>query len=115
MAYSRSRSLRHLRILTCLLGLAVAIWFRPASAEDVNQIFGFDPDVQLTPTNTFHVGFWFNDPNDAAACGFTGFTPFNGEHHAGPLAMISLPNPDTGLGPLCLTPNTETDPISCNP
>jgi hypothetical protein len=220
MGYSRSRSLRHLRTLTCLLGLAVAVWFRPASAEDVahfplvpnppflnclaadaahppvaevtvvkgklndiltlhlrgvkpglafdlftvqrspfladgspdpdfaakfnrsfglawyqsdieaneegrasvrirtillNQIFGFDPDVQLTPTNTFHVGFWFNDPNDAAACGFTGFTPFNGEHHAGPLAMISLPNPDTGLGPLCLTPNTETDPISCNP
>ena len=26
--------------------------------------------VALTPTNTFHVGFWFNDPNDAAACGF---------------------------------------------
>jgi len=81
----------------------------------LNQIFGFDPDVQLAPTNTFHVGFWFNDPNDAADCGFTGFTPFNGEHHAGPLAMISLPNPDTGLGPLCLNPNTDTDPISCNP
>src|SRR5262249_52176887 len=64
----------------------------------LNQIFGFDPDVQLAPTNTFHVGFWFNDPNDAADCGFMGFTPFNGEHHAGPLAMISLPNPDTGLG-----------------
>ncbi len=64
------------------------------------EIFGFDPDVGLTPTNTFHVGFWFNNPADAAACGFTGTTPFNGEHNAGPLAMISLPDATTGLGPL---------------
>src|SRR5262249_50408816 len=51
------------------------------------QIFGFDPDVTLAPTNTFHVGFWFNDPNDAASCGFdvTHPTPFNGEHVAGPV------------------------------
>src|SRR5262249_29176331 len=56
----------------------------------VDQIFGFDPVVGLAPTNTFHVGFWFNAPKDAKDCGFTGFTPFNGEHHAGPLAMISL-------------------------
>ena len=81
----------------------------------VNQIFGFDPEVSLPPTNTFHVGFWFNNPADAANCGFTGFTPFNGEHHAGPLAMISLPNATTGLGPLCLSPNTSTHPATCNP
>jgi len=83
----------------------------------VDQIFGFDPDVNLTPTNTFHVGFWFNDPNDAAACGFdvNNPTPFNGEHRAGPLAMISLPDADTGLGPLCLNPDTSTTPAHCNP
>ena len=81
----------------------------------VNQIFGFDPKTGLAPTNTFHVGFWFNDPADAAACGFTGFTPFNGEHHAGPVAMISVPNATTGLGPLCLNPNTTTHPATCNP
>ena len=81
----------------------------------VNQIFGFDPAVALKPTNTFHVGFWFNEPADAAACGFTGFTPFNGEHHAGPVAMISTPNATTGLGPLCLSPNISTTPASCNP
>ncbi len=83
----------------------------------VNQIFGFDAGASppLPPTNTFHVGFWFNNPTDAAACGFTGFTPFNGEHHAGPLAMISLPNATTGLGPLCLSPNTATHPATCNP
>ena len=80
----------------------------------INQIFGFDPAVSLPPTNTFHVGFWFNNPNNATACGFTGFTPFNGEHHAGPLAMISLPSAN-GLGPLCLSPNTSTSPATCNP
>jgi hypothetical protein len=81
----------------------------------VNQIFGFDPAVSLPPTNTFHVGFWFNNPADATSCGFTGFTPFNGEHHAGPLAMISVPDAITGLGPLCLSPNTSTHPATCNP
>lgn len=72
----------------------------------LDQIFGFDPIAALPPTNTFHVGFWFNDPKDAAACGFdiTKPTPFNGEHSAGPLAMISVPNPDTGIGPLCTNP-----------
>ena len=78
----------------------------------VDQIFGFDPDVALPPTNTFHMGFWFNNPADAAPCGFAGSTPFNGEHHAGPLAFISRPNPATGLGPLCLNPNGSG---GCNP
>ncbi len=83
----------------------------------LDQIFGFDPDIKLPPTNTFHVGFWFNDPKDAALCGFdiTKPTPFNGEHHAGPLAMISLPDADTGLGPLCTKPDTSTNPPHCNP
>lgn len=83
----------------------------------LDQIFGFDPDVALLPTNTFHLGFWFNDPQDAVACGFDPSkpTPFNGEHKAGPLAMISVPDPVTHLGPLCTDPNTSTTPASCNP
>ena len=83
----------------------------------LDQIFGFDPDVLLPPTNTFHVGFWFNNPQDAVACGFdpTKPTPFNGEHKAGPLAMISLPDAQSGLGPLCTDPNDSTKPATCNP
>lgn len=83
----------------------------------LDQIFGFDPDVSLAPTNTFHVGFWFNDPADARACGFdpTKPTPFNGEHRAGPLAMISVPSATTGLGPLCVSPDTSVTPARCNP
>ncbi|HYZ23013.1 MAG TPA: hypothetical protein VE690_12750 [Rhodopila sp.] len=93
----------------------------------LDQIFGFDGDKRpdgstiLAPTNTFHVGFWFNDPHDAAPCGFdeTKPTPFNGEHRAGPLAMISLPDAHTGLGPLCTSPTgaSPDDPnaLACNP
>jgi hypothetical protein len=83
----------------------------------LDQIFGFDPDVSLPPTNTFQVGFWFNSPADAQACGFdpTKPTPFNGEHRAGPLAMISLPDAETGLGPLCINPDTSVTPARCNP
>jgi len=82
----------------------------------LDQIFGFDDEVASKLIhNTFHVGFWFNDPADAAACGFAGFTPFNGEHHAGPLAMISVPDPVTNLGPLCTNPDTSTTPATCHP
>jgi hypothetical protein len=83
----------------------------------LDQIFGFDPAVNLPPTNTFEIGFWFNNPADAVACGFdpTKPTPFNGEHNAGPLAMISVPDATTGLGPLCVKPDTSVTPARCNP
>jgi hypothetical protein len=83
----------------------------------LDQIFGFDPTVNLPPTGTFEVGFWFNNPDDAAACGFdpTKPTPFNGEHKAGPLAMITLPDAATGLGPLCTKPDTSVTPARCSP
>lgn len=77
----------------------------------VDGIFGFDADPipgsvtgapLVPPTHTFHVGFWFDKPEDAAACGFDPSkpTPFNSEHKAGPNAMISLPDAVTGQGPL---------------
>jgi hypothetical protein len=80
----------------------------------LDQIFGVDQSTLLPPTNTFHVGFWFNNPNDAAACGFAvaSPTPFNGEHQAGPLAMISLPDAVTNLGPLCTKPQANG---TCHP
>src|SRR5215469_18326957 len=85
----------------------------------LDQIFGFDPDVALPPTNTFHLGFWFNNPQDVGTCGFPAndpsqFTPFNGEHNAGPFAMISAPDPTTQLGPLCTDPDPD-HPGKCNP
>ena len=83
----------------------------------LDQIFGFDPAANLPPTGTFHVGFWFNDPNDAVACGFNAAapTPFNGDHKAGPLAMISVADAATNLGPLCTNPDTSVTPARCSP
>jgi hypothetical protein len=83
----------------------------------LDQIFGFDAATALPPTSTLHVGFWFNDPNDAAPCGFdpSAPTPFNGDHEAGPLAMISVPDATTNLGPLCTKPDTSVSPARCSP
>jgi hypothetical protein len=83
----------------------------------LDQIFGFDADVGLAPTNTFHLGFWFNNIADVGSCGIDPkkTTPFNGEHKAGPFAMISRPEQLTKLGPLCSDPNESTNPVSCNP
>jgi hypothetical protein len=81
----------------------------------LDQIFGVDKDVSLAPTNTFHMGFWFNNPADAQNCGFTGSTPFNGEHQAGPLAFVTRPDATTNLGPLCTDPVSSTSGFSCNP
>jgi len=86
----------------------------------LDQIFGFDPDQSNpNPINTFHLGFWFNNPNDANVDGcvfdVTKPTPFNGEHKAGPVAFITVPDAKTNLGPLCTNPNDDTNPVSCNP
>jgi hypothetical protein len=82
----------------------------------LDQIFGVDKDVALAPTNTFNLGFWFNNPADAAHCGFTGVTPFNGEHKAGPLAFVTRPDAVTALGPLCTDPTSVPDgTFACNP
>jgi hypothetical protein len=82
----------------------------------LDQIFGFDPDANLVPTQALHVGFWFDNPNDAAACGFNvnKATPFNGQHLAGPNAMISLPDATTDLGPVCTVPILENGAYACN-
>jgi hypothetical protein len=90
-----------------------------ASRHDLPTRSSASIRTALKPTNTFHVGFWFNNPKDAASCGFpaddpTQFTPFNGEHKAGPFAMISAPDPATQLGPLCTDPD-PAHPGSCNP
>jgi len=85
----------------------------------INEIFGVDADVNLAPTNTFHLGFWFDNPNDANVDGcvfdVTKPTPFNGEHDAGPLAMITVPNDRTNLGPLCTDPVNGHGTATCNP
>jgi hypothetical protein len=82
----------------------------------LDQIFGFDAATGLAPTNTFHLGFWFDDPTTAVGCGFSGVpTPFNGEHSAGPNAFITRPDATTNLGPLCTHPVHSGDAFVCHP
>jgi hypothetical protein len=83
----------------------------------LDQVFEFDDDAKLAPKSPFQVGFWFNDPMDAVACGFDANkpTPFNEDHDAGPNAMISLPNAASGLGPLCTNADLSVTPAVCIP
>jgi len=83
-----------------------------------DETFGFDPDVNLPPTNAFHIGLWFDDPEDAVACGFVPNPNkpglFNGEHNSGPLAFETVPDAN-GVGPLCAhsSPGANGQPGTC--
>jgi len=62
------------------------------------------PDAAMNPktapVHTFHLGLWFNNPNDAAAAQCPGrTTPFNGDHTAGIQALSTNNFPDD-QGPL---------------
>ena len=59
-----------------------------------------DTNVKFRPTSQFHVGLWFNSPEDAANAGCPGtVTPFNGEQHAG-VQILSTRNYPADHGPL---------------
>jgi len=59
-----------------------------------------DTNVQFRPTSQFHVGLWFNSPDDAAKAGCPGtVTAFNGEQHAG-VQILSTRNYPADHGPL---------------
>jgi hypothetical protein len=52
------------------------------------------------PVHTFHLGLWFNSPEDAAAAGCPDtVTPFNGDHTAG-IQILSTRNFADDMGPL---------------
>ena len=53
------------------------------------------------PVHTFHLGLWFNSPEDAVAagCSDASETPFNGDHTAG-IQVLSTRNFADDMGPL---------------
>jgi len=62
------------------------------------------PDATLNPVtgpiHTYHLGLWFDSPQDAAKAGCpSGVTPFNGEHNAGIQVLNTSNFPDL-QGPL---------------
>jgi len=59
------------------------------------------PDGQTPgPVQMYHLGMWFNSPDDAAANGCPStVTPFNGEHNAG-IQVLNTSNFPPDGGPL---------------
>lgn len=52
------------------------------------------------PVQIYHLGLWFNSPDDAVKAGCPGnVTPFNGEHHAG-IQVLNTANFLPNNGPL---------------
>ena len=74
-----------------------------STAAPVVHQFAFPDASSNPPTNpihTFHLGLWFNSPDDAAATGCPNtVTPFNGEHNAG-LQVLNTSNFADLSGPL---------------
>jgi hypothetical protein len=81
---------------------------QPAPAPVVHDKQPF-PDANTNPptppVHTFHLGLWFNSPEDAVAAGCNDAeTPFNGDHTAG-IQILSTRNFPDIEGPLSqLTP-----------
>jgi hypothetical protein len=62
------------------------------------------PDATINPSfnpiQMYHLGLWFNSPNDASAAGCPAtVTPFNGEHNAG-IQVLNTANFPDDHGPL---------------
>jgi hypothetical protein len=65
---------------------------------------GQSPDASTNPTTNpvqlYHLGLWFNNPQDAVNAGGPGtVTPFNGEHNAG-VQILDTSNFPDDFGPL---------------
>jgi hypothetical protein len=59
-----------------------------------------DTNVTFRPTHQYHLGLWFNSPDDAVRAGCPNkVTPFNGEQNAG-IQALSTKNFPVLDGPL---------------
>jgi hypothetical protein len=76
----------------------------PGSAPAPFVLNGPFPDATLNPSfnpiQMYHLGIWFNSPQDAQKLGCAGtVTPFNGEHNAG-IQVLNTSNFANDHGPL---------------
>src|SRR5262245_54820050 len=78
----------------------VAPGVAPAPLTFDNDFPSVSPNPQTGPIQMYHLGLWFNSPNDAANAGCPNtVTPFNGEHNAGVQILNTSNFPDL-KGPL---------------
>lgn len=72
----------------------------PAPLVHDNAFPDADSNPATGPVHQFHLGLWFNSPEDAAAAGCSdAVTPFNGEHNAG-IQVLNTSNFADDQGPL---------------
>ena len=76
----------------------------PGSAPAPSVFSGPFPNATINPAfnpiQMYHLGLWFNSPQDAAAAGCAAtVTPFNGEHNAG-IQVLNTSNFADDQGPL---------------
>ena len=72
----------------------------PDPFHDPHRIPDATQNPATNPVQTYHLGLWFNSPQDAVKAGLPGtVTPFNGEHDAGLQALSTRQFPDAA-GPL---------------
>ena len=72
----------------------------PAPVVHTSPIADAPSNPQTAPVHTYHIGIWFNSPEDARKAGCPpAVTPFNGEHNAGVQVLNSSNFPDD-KGPL---------------
>ena len=82
---------------------APQVFTNPPFPDALQNPETFGPDGRTPgPVQTYHLGLWFNSPDDAAKAGCPNtVTPFNGEHNAGIQVLNTANFPDTE-GPLQL-------------
>jgi hypothetical protein len=80
--------------------------FIVAPGSDVAPVIHEEPipdaatNPETGPVHTFHLGLWFDSPEDAAKAGCAdAVTPFNGEHNAG-IQVLNTSNYPKEEGPL---------------
>lgn len=72
----------------------------PAPVVHGNPIPDADANPPTAPVHTYHLGIWFNSPDDARNAGCPdAVTPFNGEHNAG-IQVLNTSNFPDQEGPL---------------
>jgi hypothetical protein len=72
----------------------------PDPFHDPKRIPDATQNPVTNPVQTYHLGLWFNNPQDVVKAGGPGtVTPFNGEHDAGVQVLNSGDFPETA-GPL---------------
>ena len=72
----------------------------PAPVVHSSPIADAASNPATPPVHQYHLGLWFNSPQDAAAAGCNpATTPFNGEHNAG-VQILSTHNFPADFGPL---------------